>query len=380
MTAPISRNNSSEKVSPETVAPPTAPAIEMPAHRTYGTLGSLAEPRSHCDPCNLTGFSASQTKLMLERMIRIRASEECIGNYVESGDIKCPCHLGIGQEAAAVGTCFELGKRDRCFGAHRSHSHYLALGAPLAGLMCEVLGKDAGCSKGMGGSMHIISKEHGLYGTVPIVGATIPIATGAALALKHGDTGGVAVSFLGDGACEEGVFHESLNFASTHNLPVIFVVENNLFSSHLHISLRQPDDRIARFAEANCINHQTIDGNDVTHVANVMNEAVRGARNENKPFLIEAVTYRWRGHVGHREDNDVGVERSKDLAVWKERDPIKRMTVSMVNSGHISDLESEKMWKTIRNEVKIAWQCAIDSPYPKQSALMDRVWCSEGAS
>lgn len=380
MAPQISKNNSSKKVSPETVAPPTAPAIATPARGTHGTLGSLADPQSHCDQCNLSGFSETQTKLMLERMIRIRASEECIGTYVESGDIKCPCHLGIGQEAAAVGTCFWLGQRDRCFGAHRSHSHYLALGAPLDGLMCEVLGKEAGCSKGMGGSMHIISKEHGLYGTVPIVGATIPIATGAALALKHGDTNGVAVSFLGDGACEEGVFHESLNFASVQNLPVIFVVENNLFSSHLHISLRQPDDRIARFAEANCIEHQTIDGNDVTGVANTMNHAVRRARDENKPFLIEAVTYRWRGHVGHREDNDVGVQRSKDLAIWKERDPIKRLELSMVAEGYISESDIKKMQGTIHNEVKQSWQRAIDSSYPNQSALMSRVWCSGGAS
>lgn len=360
---------------PESLAPENA-VIEIAKPGTHGTLGTLADPSCHAHACDLTGFTLADTRRMLERMIRIRLAEECIAMHVESGEIKCPCHLGIGQEAAAVGTCFRLSNKDRCFGAHRSHSHYLALNAPLDGLMCEVLGKEDGCSRGMGGSMHIISKEHGLYGTVPIVGATIPIAVGAGLALKHGKTDGVAVSFLGDGACEEGVFHESLNLASAHNVPVIFVVENNLFSSHLHISLRQPDDRIARFAEAHHIEHQTIDGNDVTHVIKVMDTALKKSREQRKPFLIEAVTYRWRGHVGHREDNDVGVARSEDLAIWKQRDPIKRLSESMVAENHMTKDEVETLWDEIRTEVTCSWENAEMAEFPKLSSLRDRVWCS----
>jgi TPP-dependent pyruvate/acetoin dehydrogenase alpha subunit len=364
-----------ESSRPESLAPENA-VIQTPAVGEHGTLGTLADPRHYADDCDVTNTNPADALLMLERMIRIRLAEECIGDHIESGQIQCPCHLGIGQEGVAVGTCFRLGAKDRCFGAHRSHSHYLALGAPLDGLMCEVLGKEEGCSKGMGGSMHIISKEHGLYGTVPIVGATVPIATGAALALKRGDTDGVAVSFLGDGACEEGVFHESLNLASAHNLPVIFVVENNFFSSHLHISLRQPDDRVARFAEAHHIDHQTIDGNDVIQVTRVMDSALKRTREERKPFLIEAVTYRWRGHVGHREDNDVGVARSEDLAIWKERDPIKRLSSSLVSANYATQEVVNKIWDDIRQEVALSWNKAEEADFPKQSSLLDRVWCS----
>jgi pyruvate dehydrogenase E1 component alpha subunit len=191
--------------------------------------------------------------------------------------------------------------------------------------MAEVQGKQTGASRGMGGSMHLIDRERGLYGTVPIVGGTIPIAVGAALAAKKDGKGAVAVSFFGDGATEEGVFHESVNLAAVLGLPVLFLCENNLFSSHLHIDARQPSDSVARFAEANRVPWQLVDGNDIVGCTNAVAEAVEPMRSGGGPRFIEAVTYRWRGHVGPREDEDVGVRRGEDLPLWKKRDPIRRL-------------------------------------------------------
>ena len=173
-------------------------------------------------------------------MLLIRAAEERIGEWVESGEARCPCHLYIGQEAVAVGVCTAMDEGDTVWGNHRSHGHYLARSASLTGLFAEILGKSTGCAHGRGGSMHLIAREKGILGTVPIVAATIPLAVGAGLAAKLRRDGGVSVAFFGDGATEEGHFHESLNLAALYRLPVIFVCENNLYASHLHWSERRP--------------------------------------------------------------------------------------------------------------------------------------------
>jgi pyruvate dehydrogenase E1 component alpha subunit len=190
----------------------------------------------------------------------------------------------------------------------------------------------------------------------------------------------VAVSYLGDGATEEGGFHESLNFASVFKLPVIYVVENNLFSSHLHISLRQPFDSICRYAAAHGVNWQRVDGNDIVTMAAAAGKAIAAARNGEGPQLIEAVTYRWRGHVGHREDNDVGVMRKEGLAVWKKRDPISRLTTSMESAGLLTSKELDTIWDEYRAAVESAWTQALADPYPPDSALLDRVYAREVCS
>ena len=232
----------------------------------------------------------------LRLMLTIRIVEEKIGELVLEGLAKTPCHLAIGQEAVAVGVSAVLTSSDRVFGGHRSHSHYLALGGGLYPLLAEVLGKSEGASHGLGGSMHLYSGSIGFHGSVPIVGATIPIAVGAALAQPRWSGGRqIAVAYFGDGACEEGVFHESLNFAAVYGLPVLFVVENNLFSSHLHIELRQPSDSIARYAEAHRVRSLVIDGNDVGKVADAAEELVEPMRSGQGPALLEAVTFRFRG-------------------------------------------------------------------------------------
>ena len=335
-------------------------------------LGSLVDPLAHREPVAIDGLSDETTLRWFRSMLTIRLAEEAIAGMVESGEARCPCHLGIGQEAVAVGLAEHLRPTDRCFGAHRSHSHYLALGGSLNELVAEVLGKVTGCSRGYGGSMHLRAPQVGLLGTVPIVGATVPIATGAALAAKLDGRGDIAVSFLGDGATEEGVFHESLNLAASMSLPVLFVIENNLYSSHLHISLRQPNDRVARFAEAHAIETAVLDGNDIGIVSSVTGEVVEGMRSQPRPFLIEAVTYRWRGHVGHREDMDVGVERTDNLPAWKMRDPIGRLEVSMNERGLQEQIATIR--DSVAEEVVQALEFARSSEYPPLDDLLTTVY------
>jgi TPP-dependent pyruvate/acetoin dehydrogenase alpha subunit len=341
-------------------------------------LGPLADPDQLHAPLTLPDGDRAWLRDALRRMVLIRTAEELIGEMVTQGRIRCPCHLAIGQEAPAVGIALQLRPTDRVFGAHRSHAHYLALGGSLHRLMAEVQGKDTGASRGMGGSMHLIDLAHGLMGTVPIVGATIPVAVGAGLAAKMDGQGDVAVSFFGDGATEEGGFHEAMNLAAVMGLPVLFACENNLFSSHLHIDLRQPADSVSRYAEAHRIGWTRVDGNDIVAVAEAAADAVAALRAGGGPRFLELATYRWRGHVGPREDEDVGVKRKDDLARWKGRDPIRRLADALSAAGELDARAWGEERRRIRAEVEAAWDQATHDGYPPAEALMDYVY-SPGA-
>lgn len=342
-------------------------------------LGDLADPSCRCGPIEIRGTSKARLEGFLRDMVTIRVVEETIGRLVEEGVARTPCHLGIGQEAIAVGVSASLNSHDRVFGGHRSHAHYLALGGDLYALAAEVLGKAEGASGGMGGSMHLVGREVGFHGSVPIVGATIPIALGAALAARMDSRGAVGVAYFGDGAVEEGVFHESLNLAAILRLPALFVCENNLFSSHLDISLRQPSDRIARFAEAHRIACGTIDGNDVVRVADTARDLLQGIRAGEGPAFLETVTYRHRGHVGPKEDVDVGVRRKlADVYAWKQRDPLVRLSSAMIRAQYTSEAGYEGLIREARGRVESVFSRAMSAPYPPDSALLDNVYVRRG--
>jgi len=337
-------------------------------------LGILAEPEGHLGKPDVSRLDPQLALQWYKSMKLIRRLEETLGDMVSTGEVRCPCHLGIGQEAVAVGICTHLRPTDKIFGAHRSHSHYLALGAPVIGLLAEVLGKDSGCARGFGGSMHLIAREHGLIGTVPIVGATIPIAVGAGIAARMDGNQDIAVSFLGDGAAEEGVFHESLNLAKTANSAILFVVENNLYASHLHIGERQPSNSIARFAEAHGVKYSIVDGNDISSVSLESQKLIEYSRANQAPTLIEAVTYRWRGHVGHREDDDVGVERSGNLPSWKLSDPIGRFVDALITAEKITTSEITKLDDEIDTTIADALSAARHAEFPQLQRTMDIVY------
>jgi TPP-dependent pyruvate/acetoin dehydrogenase alpha subunit len=341
-------------------------------------LAELVDPEKLTEPLDVSGSDPATLSAQLRAMLVIRRVEEQIGDGITAGKIACPCHLGIGEEAIAVGVSAALRSSDRVFGTHRSHSHFLALGGDVYSLLAEVLGKYDGCSRGMGGSMHLHDAAHGFVGSVPIVAGTIPLAVGAALAAKKDGRGDVAVAYFGDGAAEEGAVHEALNLSAILKVPILFVCENNLFSSHLHISQRQPADRIARYAEAHCVPAETIDGNDVVKLAAVANRLVGSMRRNGGPAFLEAVTYRWRGHVGPREDNDVGVNRGTDLVRWKNRDPIRRLAEALKTRNFLDDAAYRMMDEEVLAEVRDAWSRAEAAAFPPADALLGPVYARNG--
>ena len=354
------------------VARPDSP----PEPDTSFSLGTLADANLYHDPIEIGSADADWLLDAVQMMLLIRAAEEKIGDMVAARVVRCPCHLAIGQEAAAVGVARHLRASDRVFGAHRSHAHFLALGGSVRGLFAEIQGRATGVSGGMGGSMHLIDRAKGLYGTVPIVAATIPIAVGAALAAKMDGRGDIGVSFFGDGATEEGAFHESMNLAAALNLPALFVCENNMFSSHLHIGLRQPANSVARYAEAHQIGWSRVDGNDVGAVSRAAGAAVEQMRRAGGPYFLELVTYRWRGHVGPREDEDVGVQRKDDLTLWKRRDPVGRTAAALIKASMTDEDEVASLRRRAYQEVEQAWTESSRDPYPEPSALLQHVYAA----
>jgi pyruvate dehydrogenase E1 component alpha subunit len=345
------------------------------------SLGHLADPAQNQQAIDVAGQDAATLLVQLQMMLRIRLAERCLADGRRNHLIGGPVHLGVGQEAVAVGVAAELRKTDRVFGAHRSHSHVLSMGSSLHRLFAEILGKDTGLSRGMGGSMHLWDQPNGFYGSVPIVSGTVPLAVGAALAAKMQGGGDVGVSYLGDGAMEEGVVHESLNLARMLKAPAIFVVENNLFASHMHISLRQPKEATARFASANDIPYEIVDGNDVVKVRAAAARLIDRARAGHGPGFLEAVTYRWYGHVDWREDIDVGVNRStEEVGAWRKRDPIARLVAGLQTLGWIDADHLAAMEAKIAEEVAEAWALAQSDAYPPLSALTSRVFAGAGVT
>ncbi|MFM1813519.1 MAG: hypothetical protein RLZ98_214 [Pseudomonadota bacterium] len=347
----------------------------VPGTHFANALGEFIDPGSFTAAIDATDVDGERGRRLLRDLLLIRFGEECIADLVVNREAKCPCHLGIGQEAIAVGISEHLRASDRVFSGHRSHAHFLALGGSLDGLIAEILGRAVGVSGGMGGSMHLYAPEVGFHGSVPIVAGTIPIALGAALAAKLDGSDVIAVSYFGDGASEEGVLHETMNLASTMQLPVLFVCENNLFSSHLDIHLRQPSNRVARFAEVHDIEAVTIDGNDVLAVSEVAKQLIERMRATRSPAFIEAITYRHRGHVGPNEDVDVGVLRRLDvLDAWKQRDPIERFKKGLFTAGVLKQKDVNELENEIRQACNLAVEKAREAPYPPQSDLFKFVY------
>lgn len=324
-------------------------------------IGELANPEHKFKDSDVSNFNLKVLIDLLTSLIKIRTVENKLANLKKEKLIHGPVHLGVGQEAISVGIAKNLSKEDVVYGAHRSHAHILALGSDLIKFFAEIFCKETGLSKGRGGSMHLIDRSVGFYGSVPIVAGTVPLAAGAALASKIQNKKNISIAFFGDGAIEEGIIHETLNFAKIYHLPIIFVCENNLFSSHMHISQRQPFNSTLRYAYANGINNQRIDGNDVIEVVNKTKDIIRDIKEQGGPYFLEAITYRWYGHVDWREDIDVGISRSKqDLINWKKRDPIKRLLDSMLKETNFTFKDYSRIIKHQKELTDLAVNKAID--------------------
>lgn len=310
----------------------------------------------------------------LAAMLLIRETELLVATEAGKRTFGTPIHLAIGQEAIAVGITKFLRVSDSIFGNHRSHAHFLATGAPIKSLFSEILGRKSGASGGKGGSMHLKSPSTGLIGTMPIVGGTIPIAVGAALSKRRANNSEIAVIYFGDGAAEEGVFHESLNLARILKLPILFVCENNIYSSHLHIEERQPLADIRRFANAHDIENFSVDGNSLEDVSITAGKAIKFCRERREPVMIEAHTYRLYGHVGYQKDENVGLRRFEELPEWEKRDPILLEVNRLVGANLQTLSQIEKLLSEIRIHVADVWAQAEKEVYPPQSDLLSNVY------
>ncbi len=311
---------------------------------------------------------------LFRSMLRIRRIEEALADRYAEQEMRCPMHLCIGQEAIAVGVCAALSGNDVVFGNHRAHGHYLARGGNLNAMIAELYGRVTGCCGGRGGSMHLIDLGVGFMGATPIVGGTVPLAVGSAWAAALMGEPRVSVVFFGDGCFEEGVVHESLNFAALHKLPVVFVCENNEFSVYTRLTERQPDRPIYRVAEAHGVAACTGDGNDVEAVLSIAQAAVAKARQGEGPQFIELKTYRWREHCGPSFDDDLNYRSKPEIESGLKDCPIAKLLTRLKHGNVIASSEVSRFEAEIRDEIKEAFQFALASVRPSPKAAEERLY------
>lgn len=316
---------------------------------------------------------------LLRGMKRIRAVEETIACKYAESKMRCPTHLCTGQEAVAAGVGAVLGREDFAVGTHRSHGHYLAKGGDLQRMIAEIYGKATGCSRGKGGSMHLIDESAGFMGSTSIVGGTIPVGTGLGLSIRIRGTAQVSCVFLGDAATEEGVFYESVNFALLKKLPVLYVCENNLYSVYSPLHVRQPAGRrIAGMVGCLGAYSDSGDGNDVLEVHEKAASAVARLRAGDGPAFLEFATYRWREHCGPHFDNDIGYRTEEEYLQWRERDPIQLFEARLKREGIVGDADILAMERAIAEEVAAAFAFAENSAFPAAEEALTDVYRERG--
>lgn len=304
-------------------------------------------------------------------MLRIRMVQESIGSCYLQDEMKTPVHLYIGQEAIASGVCGVLLKDDYISSNHRSHGHYLAKGGDLKALMAELYGRSDGCSKGYGGSMHLVDISVGHLGSSSIVGGCIPIGTGLGLAVRMKKTNQVSVIFFGDGAADEGVLYESINFAMLKKLPVIYILENNQWSVCSNVSARQADKNIFHQASKDLLLTRQIDGNDALTVYETACLAVDRAREGFGPSFIECLTYRIAPHAGCADQDMQGYRDSKEIDLWKSKCPVERFKGVLLKEAILSLQDIDSMEKRITDEIDAAFKFAKASP-PANAVELDK--------
>jgi len=297
-------------------------------------------------------------------LFRIRRVEEAIADVYTTDKIQSPVHLSIGQEAASVGVCEALGPGDVAFGTYRSHALYLAKGGDLKRMIAELYGKATGCAGGKGGSMHLIDPAAGVLGTSAVVGSTIPQAVGFAWGLRLQGKPGVVASFFGDGAVEEGAFHESMNFAALKRAPVLFVCENNFYAIHSTQAARQSSTDLLERSRAYGIPAARIEDSDASKVYEAARESVDAIRaGGSGPRLLECLGYRWREHVGPNEDFRAGYRSREEAEPWFRRDPVARA------ADRLAPEIRRAIEREVLAEIREAFEFAERSPFPDAEAL-----------
>ena len=311
---------------------------------------------------------------LFAKMYRIRAIEEAIANHYPEGKMRCPVHLSIGQELIPSIFSEVIRESDFAVSTHRGHAHYLAKGGNLNAMIAEIYGKSTGCAKGKGGSMHLIDLAVNFMGTSAIVGNSIPIGVGLALSAQLKETDQISCVFLGDGATEEGVFYESINFAAVRKLPVLFICENNLYSVYSPLSVRQPVGRsIANMVRAMGIEVGIADGMNIQASYDLMKNATEWVRKTRLPCFLEFSTYRWREHCGHAFDNDIGYRTPEEFLEWQKRDPLHHLERQLIGGPSTQELVMD-IKSNVVTEVKTAFAFAETSPFPSQHEAYDGVF------
>ena len=315
---------------------------------------------------------------MYRTMVKIRSFEERIVDLYARGLVPGLAHLYIGEEAVAVGACANLRDDDYITSTHRGHGHVIAKGADVKFMMAELFGKTTGYCKGKGGSMHIADVDIGILGANGIAGGGLPIAVGAGLSAKYRETDQVTVCFFGDGASNNGTFHESLNLAAVHKLPIIFTCENNQYAISTEQKKHQTIKDVSIRATAYDIPGVTVEeGNDIMAVYGTVNKAVQRARSGKGPTLVECKTYRWRGH--HEGDPNLGerYRSKKDIKPWIEKCPIKRFEMLLLKEKVLTKAEIDQIDGDVKKEIDGAVEFANTSPFPKHEDIYQDVFQGE---
>jgi pyruvate dehydrogenase E1 component alpha subunit len=308
---------------------------------------------------------------LLRAMWRIRAFEERVGQLTRASEVHGLVHLSIGQEAVAVGVCSQLTDDDAVYGNHRAHGHAIARGAPLGGVMAELMGRDGGLCRGLGGSMHLVDVDHGFLGATGVVGGNVPLALGSALASRLRGQESVAVVFFGDGAAQGGIFVESVNLASLWALPVILVCENNGFAEFTPRSAHSTVERVADVVAPYGFERATVDGNDVDAVRRAFAGFLDAGRRGEGPFLLECLTHRLRGHY---EGDPQRYREALADEEWQQLDPIRRLERRGLAEGWLDDRAPGRLEQEARDEVEAAVRFARESPFPPPALTSELVY------
>ena len=310
---------------------------------------------------------------LYQSMIRTRMVEEEISKEYTQWKMRCPVHLSIGQEAISAPLSCLFDKKDELVSGHRAHAHYLCKGGNLKSMISEIYGKESGCSGGRGGSMHLTDLKCGFILSTAIVANTIPIGVGLGLAKKIKNEKGVVIVFFGDGAIEEGVFYESINFAILKKLPIIFVCENNNYSVYTGINLRQPKSRpIYKMVKNMGIKSIKANGNQVIKVYDTFNKAKKFVNNHNKPVFLEFDTFRQVEHCGPFKDDQLGYRSKKELNYWKTKDPI--INFEKNNKKIITESVKRKIIRQISKEIQVAFLFAKKSKFPNSKTAFNNIY------
>ena len=311
----------------------------------------------------------SMYERLYRSIYRIRRLEEEVARLYPTDKIKSPIHLSIGQEAPSVAVCDLLEKEDVVFGNYRGHALYLAKGGDMKTMVAELFGKVGGCARGKGGSMHLVDVGVNMMGTSAIVATQIPHAVGFSLALKMQKKPAIVVCFLGDGATEEGVFHESLNFASLKNLPILFVCENNGYAIHSHISARSVQNNIVQRIGGYAIPSSRVADGDVLHIRDAAQAAINAVRSDKGgPFFLEVLTCRLKEHVGPKDDWNMGYRSRTEVAAFLANDPVQQM------EKRLDLARKQAIAADVELEIQQAFQYAEASPFPEQEELYQDVF------